>query len=297
MDNPDRPVGDTITVRFKKPILPSRRPDEGAVFQALASYVPENVMYHGISWTNTTLTIAIEVKADDTEFRVHPTFGVVLEAVLTALNEQCDDDALFQDDQCFMPMGKSPEFPIVINRMETHNVDARLVGAEERLSDILGFLPEPVRANFIAARWLLAKHLLPGSQTASILLVCNNMELAEGIIREGYLVLRGTRYRVERQRPDALKIRQCSHCQAVGHTLSECRAPNPKCAICAGPHEKFEHFCKKCPDADGRLCSCEDARKKCANCGGPHPAYTRSCLSAQLKKFEDRAVARAGPSK
>jgi hypothetical protein len=67
---------------------------------------------------------------------------------------------------------------------------------------------------------------------------------------------------------------QCRNCQAYGHPAALCRN-NPRCAVCADPHETKEHpctlpICKKGP-------SCTHPPIRCANCNAPHKASDPNC--------------------
>jgi len=63
-------------------------------------------------------------------------------------------------------------------------------------------------------------------------------------------------------------------CQAYGHPAALCRN-NPRCAVCAEPHETKEHpcalpICKKGP-------ACTHPPIRCANCDEPHKASNPNC--------------------
>jgi hypothetical protein len=67
---------------------------------------------------------------------------------------------------------------------------------------------------------------------------------------------------------------QCRKCQAYGHPAALCRN-NPRCAVCADPHETKEHpctlpICKKGP-------ACTHPPIRCANCNAPHKASDPNC--------------------
>jgi hypothetical protein len=67
---------------------------------------------------------------------------------------------------------------------------------------------------------------------------------------------------------------QCRKCQAYGHPAALCRN-NPRCAVCADPHETKEHpctlpICKKGP-------ACTHPPIRCANCDAPHKASDPNC--------------------
>ena len=67
---------------------------------------------------------------------------------------------------------------------------------------------------------------------------------------------------------------QCRRCQAYGHPAALCRN-NPRCAVCADPHETKEHpctlpICKKGP-------ACTHPPIRCANCDAPHKASDPNC--------------------
>jgi hypothetical protein len=67
---------------------------------------------------------------------------------------------------------------------------------------------------------------------------------------------------------------QCRKCQRYGHPAALCRN-NPRCAVCADPHETKEHpctlpICKKGP-------ACTHPPIRCANCDAPHKASDPNC--------------------
>jgi hypothetical protein len=67
---------------------------------------------------------------------------------------------------------------------------------------------------------------------------------------------------------------QCRRCQAYGHPAALCRN-NPRCAVCAEPHDTKEHpctlpICKKGP-------ACTHPPIRCANCEAPHKASDPNC--------------------
>jgi hypothetical protein len=67
---------------------------------------------------------------------------------------------------------------------------------------------------------------------------------------------------------------QCRKCQAYGHPAALCRN-DPRCAVCAEPHETREHPCTLPTCKKGPTCTHPPIR--CANCGTPHKASDPSC--------------------
>jgi len=70
------------------------------------------------------------------------------------------------------------------------------------------------------------------------------------------------------------KTTQCRKCQAYGHPAALCQN-NPRCAVCAEPHETKEHpcslpICKKGP-------ACTHPPIRCANCDALHKASDPNC--------------------
>jgi hypothetical protein len=76
---------------------------------------------------------------------------------------------------------------------------------------------------------------------------------------------------------------QCRKCQAYGHPAALCRN-NPRCAVCADPHETKHHpcalpICKKGP-------ACTHPPIRCANCDAPHKASDPNCPERiKLREF------------
>ena len=67
---------------------------------------------------------------------------------------------------------------------------------------------------------------------------------------------------------------QCRKCQSFGHPAALCRN-NPRCAVCAGPHETREHPCALPVCRKGPACTHPPIR--CVNCDAPHKATDPNC--------------------
>jgi hypothetical protein len=210
LDDPSCPAGDYVVVKMSCHLHPTDCPDNDRILTAVHTMVL-NIQFGLLVWTSLMLRLNIEAVLtapplvneegeEEDDVKEVPSYGDVRDSILEALNEECSDDSLFPAQQSFLPMGKQPKFPFVLNHIPMHNQNGKLVTAAERLADILTEFPANVRANPVEARWLLAKHLLPGAQTASLLIECNSLDLAEIIIKNKSIILRGTQYWVERLR-------------------------------------------------------------------------------------------------
>lgn len=83
------------------------------------------------------------------------------------------------------------------------------------------------------------------------------------------------------------RLEQCDRCQSLDHKTVNCKAPLPRCRVCAEQHPTKEHpACRTCAevthddDADGGQQTrprCTHQQHRCANCGGPHAASNRDC--------------------
>lgn len=141
-------------------------------------------MFNSIMWTGTLIQVDLEVIMDlDLDVTKIPTFGKVLHAILHILNGECSTEGLFMADQSFHLFGKQPEFLFVLTCVLTHNRTGKLVSMEDRLATIASEFPPHVQGNLVTARWLLAKHLLSSSEMASLLVITNNLNLSEAIIK------------------------------------------------------------------------------------------------------------------
>ncbi|PPR04569.1 hypothetical protein CVT26_002446, partial [Gymnopilus dilepis] len=80
----------------------------------------------------------------------------------------------------------------------------------------------------------------------------------------------------------------CTRCWRWGHpAIIACRAAQPKCACCAGPHTEDQHrhyagCCKGDASADPPVAPTPAGQpcphtKRCPNCGRNHSAYERAC--------------------
>ncbi|PPR07657.1 hypothetical protein CVT26_001603 [Gymnopilus dilepis] len=79
----------------------------------------------------------------------------------------------------------------------------------------------------------------------------------------------------------------CTRCWRWGHPAIACRAAQPKCARCAGPHTEDQHrhhagCCKGDASADPPVAPTPAGQpcphtKRCPNCGRNHSAYERAC--------------------
>ena len=67
---------------------------------------------------------------------------------------------------------------------------------------------------------------------------------------------------------------QCRKCQVYGHPAALCRN-NPRCAVCADPHETKEHPCALPICKKGLACTHPLIR--CANCDAPHKVSDPNC--------------------
>ena len=55
---------------------------------------------------------------------------------------------------------------------------------------------------------------------------------------------------------------QCYYCQRLGHTSKSCKARQPRCMLCGGPHDKA---------------NCSSTTNYCVNCKGQHGANSKLC--------------------
>ncbi|KAI0628495.1 hypothetical protein C8Q77DRAFT_1036418, partial [Trametes polyzona] len=84
-------------------------------------------------------------------------------------------------------------------------------------------------------------------------------------------------------------VPQCNVCYGWGHVRRNCRARNPVCARCGGPHKASAHnhlaaCCRERPDRDTAPCACPP---RCRNCNGAHYAHDRACEFARHRSNWD----------